>query len=588
MRITRRRLDRPDSAVWGRAICLEVLEARELLSTHPHGVDPESIGLHPFSVYIPTDLSVQNPITHQPLTLTYQQLVHDENPQSPLLNNQGKVVSGKDRQGNEWTITVHGPGSVIVTDATPNDGSLDDTIDTIQLIGTSLKDTYVTGTVVGSAYTPTNSTVLFNKLIAVSGVKSVILNGFSLTQTVAPPPGSPTYSNTGIFLYGGVGTLEFTNVMATINPTDNPADSPIKIVLGDPNTPQMVKPTIKFDSAFNTVVNPAATTAPPAVPQTNPTVLLNINGEVQNLDFVSTGQQENVLAGFQFLQPIVASTGRTAVQAKGIDNIHVYGSATNFTASRSSQPFQNRTSGLDHLGTAAFNHNADAVGLDVNGPIGKVRFSRGLGNPTGTSPSATDFGIPASNLGYPANGLVGGLVRGSKIGAVRLGPANSIIQTPLNPDFVKNNSTGDLNVYPQPGNAASSAAIVSAGKIGKVAVRGNLSSSEIKSGFDNPSFTAGLEGTRAPSLIRRSAFHGDLVNGDVSATYRPGSALYGSPTSVKGPGILVGNQGLKNSIYYTGSTTPLLNRGTGFYAKIKRGNLPKPSLPNRVESVQVR
>ena len=36
------------------------------------------------------------------------------------------MVTGRDREGDEWQITVHGPGAVIVTDATPNDGALDD------------------------------------------------------------------------------------------------------------------------------------------------------------------------------------------------------------------------------------------------------------------------------------------------------------------------------------------------------------------------------------------------------------------------------------------------------------------------------
>ncbi len=65
-----------------------------------------------------------------------------------LLTNQGKVVTGTDRSGNEWTITVHGPGQVIVTDTTPNDGSLDDDIATIQIINSDIRRTYVTGTVV--------------------------------------------------------------------------------------------------------------------------------------------------------------------------------------------------------------------------------------------------------------------------------------------------------------------------------------------------------------------------------------------------------------------------------------------------------
>jgi hypothetical protein len=578
MRFKRRRSDRPDPARRGRTSSLEVLEGRELLSVF----NPTD---HPFSVYLPTDLSVQNPITHKPESLLYQSLVHDENPQSPLLNNQGKVVTGKDRAGDEWTITVHGPGSVIVTDTTPNDGALDDNLNTIQLIGTSLQDTYVTGTVTGSAFTLTNSTLLFNKLIAESGVNTIALNGFTLEQTTTPGA-APANANTGIFLYGGVKTLSFNSVVAPINPTTG--DLPINIIIGDPNTPLKVKPTIKFNTAFNTVANPTATVPPTVVPQTTPTVDIVVNGVVHDLSFVSAGQLPGVPAGDQFLYPIVATTGRTAVQATAIDHLQVKGSATNFTASRGTVPFQNSLAGLGHLKTATFGGNADAVGLDVNGPIGKLRFSRGLGNPTGTSPAATQFGIPTANLGYPANGLVGGLVTAKQIGRVRVAPANVVVQTAQNPDFVQTNSTGDPTYYPQPGNALTSAAITSSGKIGTVAVRGNQQSSEIKTGFDYPSFAAGLQGTRAPSLIKNSAYRGDLVSGVVSATYRPGGGVYSAKGSVKGPGSITGNLGSKNAIYNIGSTTPLLNQGTGFRAKVKHGYLPPPSKPTRIDSVQVR
>ena len=92
-----------------------------------------------------------------------------QNPQAQFLGNEGKIVSGMDRQGNIWTITVHGPGAVIVTDTTPNDGMLDDSIDTIQLIGTDPNSTYVTGSTKASYRTPTDGTVLFQKLVATTG-----------------------------------------------------------------------------------------------------------------------------------------------------------------------------------------------------------------------------------------------------------------------------------------------------------------------------------------------------------------------------------------------------------------------------------
>ena len=86
----------------------------------------------------PPSLLVTNPITHQRELFNGSELVNPNNPNSPGLNNEGKVVSGTDRAGDKWVITVHGPGKVIVTDTTPNDGVLDDDINTIQLVGTSL------------------------------------------------------------------------------------------------------------------------------------------------------------------------------------------------------------------------------------------------------------------------------------------------------------------------------------------------------------------------------------------------------------------------------------------------------------------
>jgi hypothetical protein len=414
-------------------------------------------------------------------------------------------------------------------------------------------------------------------------VNSVVLNGFTLAQTVTPV-NAPNYSDSGIFLYGGVRTLEFHNIQAQ---TDlSTSHVPLSIVIGDPTTPITVKPTLHFDSIYNTVFNSTATTAPPLTPRTNPTVNLVINGQLRDLSFVST-TQESVDAGHQFLFPIVATTGRTAVQAQSIDHLHVRGSAVNFTAARGSVPFQNGLSGLNHLGSAAFDQNADAVGLDVKGPIRNLRFSRGLGNPTGTSPSATQFGTPTAQLGYPAAGLVGGLVTARKIGSIKAGPANTILQTAQNRDFVQTSITGSTKYYVQPGNALSSAAIVSAGSIGHTSIRGNLSSSEIKSGFHYPSFAAGLEGTRARGKIAPVRVNGDLVNGIVSATYRPFKGVYGTAKDQSGPGAIKGNLARKNAIYSTGAVTPLLNQGTGFFARVKKGYLPPPSAPTRIDGVQV-
>ena len=179
MGFTRRRSDRPDQARFRLGSNLEHLESRALLAT--------SSSFHSF--YTPSDLPPRT-ISHGSPPIRINHPIGSGDRQLSFLDNDGKVVTGKDRAGNEYTITVHGPGVVIVTDATPNDGILDDDIDTIQLVGTSLTDTYVTGQVLSSFKVQTDGTTQFNRLLNVEGVASIILNGFTLAQTVAPPVGT--------------------------------------------------------------------------------------------------------------------------------------------------------------------------------------------------------------------------------------------------------------------------------------------------------------------------------------------------------------------------------------------------------------
>src|SRR5208337_2353303 len=175
-----------------------------------------------WSLYTPSDLYVTNPITNQRIPISARDLMQHNNPNSSLLSNQGKIVSGTDRAGDQWTITVHGPGQVIVTDTTPNDGALDDDIATIQIINSNLRTTYVTGTVVASPRVLTDGQVNFDRLIAADGVRSIVLNGFNLTANVTPA----VNQTPGIFLYGGVQTLKFNDIDAIIdtasssNPTE--------------------------------------------------------------------------------------------------------------------------------------------------------------------------------------------------------------------------------------------------------------------------------------------------------------------------------------------------------------------------------
>ena len=201
---TRQRSDRPDSARRRQFHTPEQLESRLVLSA----------ALPSFlSLYTPSDLYVTNPITNQRIPISARDLMQHNNPNSSILSNQGKIVSGTDRAGDQWTITVHGPGQVIVTDTTPNDGALDDDIATIQIINSSLQSTYVTGTVIASPRVLTSGQVLFDRLIANSGVRSIVLNGFDLSANVTPA----VEQTPGIFLYGGVQTLKFNDIDAIID-----------------------------------------------------------------------------------------------------------------------------------------------------------------------------------------------------------------------------------------------------------------------------------------------------------------------------------------------------------------------------------
>ena len=232
MRGTRRRSDRPESDRRRHVTQTETLEGRLVLSsTVPSYLSP----------WIPSDLPVVNPITNQRELYSIASQ-NPGNPNSQLYSNQGKIVSGTDRAGNLWTITVHGPGKVIVTDTTPNDGVLMDDINTIQLVGTNPNTTYVTGEVRASASELTTGSIPFNELIATSGVRSIELNGFTLTNQVTPAVDTPT----GIFLYGGARVLSFNGIVAQLD--TSVTTTPYQIIIGSGAKPLKYAPSIYVNS----------------------------------------------------------------------------------------------------------------------------------------------------------------------------------------------------------------------------------------------------------------------------------------------------------------------------------------------------
>ncbi len=384
---TRKRSGR--SCAVGRRIAssgVEALESRQLL-TGPYAINSS---LYVPSAYPPRTISHYTPANSipQPAVATLPVLAGT--------SNEGKVVSGMDRQGDSWTITVHGPGQVIVTDISPNDGALDDAINTIQIVGSNPRLTYVTGQTSASARIITDGTVPFNHLYSANGVKSVILNGFNLEQTA--PVSSDVVANVGpeVYFPNGVGTLQFNNIVAVTD--QSTTAQPFDIVIGNPATPIKQKPNIKLGSVYNSITNSNLGLVPAGLPQVTPTVNIAVNGQVNDLQMVSAVQPNQKYAGDQFLYPTVGATGRTSIRALGINHLNVAGTARNLTVSRAgtpfvanngtstgttnvsstsaTRPFQNGFSGIDHLGTASFGGTADAVGIDVNGPIGHLKFAR--------------------------------------------------------------------------------------------------------------------------------------------------------------------------------------------------------------------
>ena len=568
----------------------EALESREVLSS---GVPAYA------APWLPSDLFVTNPITHQRELINSSQLVNQNDPNSPGLTNEGKIVTGQDREGDKWTITVHGPGKVIVTDTTPNDGALDDDIDTIQLVGTNPNTTFVTGNVIasnivpivdnvslqditfgspnaqgnasGSPIEPSSGVILFNQLIDLDGVKSIELNGFSLDRNVTPA----VTSQTGIFLLGGVGVLSFDDIDATINTSVNTA--PYEIEIGEPNTPLKVQPSIFINHVFNLVFDGAAQSSPPTTPVTSPSVEFMINGVVREFDMIASTQPK-IVAGLEVDFPTVGTTGRTSIQATAVNTLTVHGSARNTTLSRSPVPFSSEASGLNYLKKATFGGTADGVGIDVNGKIGKLTFKRGLGNPTGvftgTAPNGlleptTNYGVPPGSTGYPAAGDLGGQVRAKSIKKLTVRPANVLVQTAQDPSLVQSQEQGFPTYVTSPGYSLTNAVVTTSGSIGNVSITGTPLNTEIKTGFDLTSYTAGLEGTRAASKINALRVKGDLVNTPVSASFRAINNHYNHrPNGTPGPGQI--NKLVTGKNFDTSGKTGLGNTGSGTFARTIR------------------
>lgn len=607
MKSTRRRSSRTDPARRRLGSHLEALESRQLLAQSPY----LAIG----------DYATQQFLTERPPGPTPPvTIAHPIGSDPRLLNslqNEGKYLTGQDRQGNRWQLKLTGPGEIIVTDTTPNDGVLDDDLNTIRLIGTDPNLSSLHGEVEQSARTPTDfsqlptlGTLRFNRLVADQGVKAIVLNGFILTDTITPP-GSASLSpaeialnqTTGIVLHGGVGTLEFEGIDARFPAAFNPL--PITIQIGNPTTPLKVAPFIRIDHIYNTSFNdtifaPDAgtgltpTPTIPTGPLTTPSVTLFVNGNIQSLDVVSISRQPDLStlfppinsgfltvptqiiptnsAALEYQFPIVGTTGRTAVQAKGIGSIKVNGGATNVTFSKSAQPFQNSLTGLDHLGSAQFGGPVDGLAIDSRGDIGGLRFVRGIGSSIGVSPNPIYFGTPASQFGYAATGNIASqIITEGNIGHIIVAPNGQFLQITQDPAGIQSGLNGYTVYAYRPGTAIQTSLVAAAGSIGGVHIVGNLVNSEVKAGYNYYTALSGAEPVSGRSHIGPAKVRGDLVDSVVSSSYRPNDGIFGNGNDTAGDGTITGTQ--IGNVYRTAAgRTALGNQGSGFFSRYSSTN----------------
>lgn len=663
MSSSRRRSARPDPARRRTESNLEALESRQLLTQSSY---------FPINSY---PLSDTLPFKH-PGMLPAVQISHPIGTNPAILagyQNEGRNLSGQDRQGNRWNLVLTGPGAIIVTDTSPNDGVLDDNLNTIRLVGTNPKTSVLTGTVEQSARVmtdtsllPTLGTLYFNSLQAQQGVRSIILNGFILTDTITPP-GSAALSDaeislnqtTGINLHGGVSTLSFEGIDARF-PTGTFNPVPINVLIGNPTTPLTVHPNIRIDHIYNTMYDNTAFAKDPLTglisagtiptgPLTTPSLSLIVNGTIQNFEVVSITQQPNLstlfppvndpklviptpiipsgTAALQYQFPITGTTGRTSIQTNAVGNIRVSGAATNITFSKAAKPFQNGLTGLNSVGSAQFGGTADAVAIDARGNIGPLKFAKGLGNPVGSAPTATVvkstttltdptsgatsttttttytpilnpiyYGQPASQYGYAATGNIAvQITTQGNIGSLTAGPTGQFFQISQDPAQIQTGLNGYTTFVNRPGAAVTSSLVAAAGSIGNVNIVGDQQNSEIKSGYNYASAITGVDGTTGTSSIGPAKVRGNITNSVVSASYRPGNGVYGSPSSVAGNGTITGRfagqiytnrttsstttSASSNSTTVTtttvGGTTVLGNQGSGFYSRFNSVH-PKP------------
>ncbi|MFO0960640.1 MAG: hypothetical protein U0800_24925 [Isosphaeraceae bacterium] len=549
---------------------LEFLERRELLT-----------GNNPFSYYHTSYQTVNigpgyalanNYLAHPVNTATHAQL--------DMTDNEGKVVSGQDRQGNKWIIKVQGPGAVIVTDATPNDGALDDDIVTIQLIGTDINKTKVLGQAIASDRVLTDGTVKFQKLISLNGVHTIQLNGFSLSQVVTPTTaGAQQYSDTYISLPGGVRNLSFNDINGDFDVSAG-ATPVIDVTIGNPTTPLKYPTSIHIGSIFNTAS--AGTNANPlGSPKTRPTVNISVNGDIQDLSMISsTARSYNFTAGRQIQNTPVSVTAHPGPRLSA-KTINVVGSARNTTFSagcrlqsavvRRPEGGRHRQVRRDRRRRADRGRRPDPS-RHVQSRARQPQRRAAAGNRHERPDRRHLAGHARQRLRLLGVRPPGRRDLCRRDQQRRRGPGQ---HHPAHADRPQLHAVAahQLDVLHQPAGDGPDRRRDHFGRLDPAREHPRQRDRQRdQGGLLLPDVPPGPGGHAGRSKIGNLKQTGDLIDSVISSTYRPADNIYGNGNDQAGNGSISGHQ--YGDSYVNGRATPLQNLGAGNYAKEKFGYLP--------------
>ena len=149
-----------------------------------------------------------------------------------------------------------------------------------------------------------------------------------------------------------------------------------------------------------------------------------------------------------------------------------------------------------------------------------------------------------ARLRLPGRGLPGGQIRAPcKIKKLTVGPANQLVQTAQNPDFVQLQEQGYPTYVASPGYSITNGIITTSGSISQVEYLRHGDQHRVKTGF--PTTTAYVDGLQrepeAPSAVGDLKQQGDLINTPVSRKRRSSAANnhYDRHTGTAGPGSLI-------------------------------------------------